>query len=153
MNIEEALKMTKFADETHKATLNVLYSAYWLKNHYSSALKDMGLTIEQFNVMRILRGKHPEKMCVKDIADRTIEKNSNVPRIIDRLYAKQYVERTTSPADKRETHISLTEQGLEALQRANAIMKQISEQVICIDNNDATTLNALLEKLRGVEGF
>ena len=100
--------MTKFADDTHKATLNILYTAYWLKNNYSAAIKETGITMEQFNVLRILKGKSPDKMCVKDIGSRMIEKNSNVPRIIERLLNKEYVAKSTSEIDKRETLIAIT---------------------------------------------
>lgn len=148
MKLEEAIKTTRFKDESHKATLNILYTAYWFKNHFSSKLKVMDLTMEQFNVMRILKGKHPEAMCVKDIASRMIEKNSNVPRILDRLVAKKYVRRSTSKTDRRETHISLTEKGIQQLTDANALSEAIGTEIIGITNEEASILNGLLEKLR-----
>jgi DNA-binding MarR family transcriptional regulator len=151
MKLEEALQMTKFADETHKATLNILYTAYWMKNQFSACIKGTGLTTEQFNVMRILKGKHPEKMCVKDIGSRIIEKNSNVPRIIDRLLSKDLVGRVSSEVDKRETLIYLTEKGLELLVTANNLLNEHSEHIIGINNADAAILNELLEKIRKVD--
>ena len=96
VKLEEALKMAKFSSEKHKAGLNLLYTAWWLKTMVSKELKTVGLTHEQYNVLRILRGKHSEAMCVKDIGCRMIERNSNVPRIVDRLVAKKYVVRSTS---------------------------------------------------------
>lgn len=148
MKLEEAIKTTRFKDESHKASLNIMYTAYWFKNHLSARLKAMDLTIEQFNVMRILRGKHPEAMCVKDIASRMIEKNSNVPRILDRLVTKKYVKRTTSKADRRETLISLTDKGIQQLTDASALTEAIGTEIIGITNEEAALLNGLLEKLR-----
>jgi len=148
MKLEEAIKSSNFASEKHKATLNVLYSAYWLKTQLSSALKDMGLTTEQFNVMRILKGKHPEKMCVKDIGNRMIEQNSNVPRIIDRLLIKNLVKRVTSPTDKRETLISLSDVGLKQLEAANQVLNTVTDKVIDLSEADAALLNAILENMR-----
>jgi len=148
MKLEDALKMTKFADDTHKATLNILYTAYWLKNTFSNSVKETGLTMEQFNVLRILKGKHPENMCVRDIGSRMIEKNSNVPRIIDRLLTKNLVIRTHSERDKRETLISLTNEGIDLLHKANDILNNSTAETIGIDNNDAVVLNELLEKMR-----
>ena len=81
----------------------------------SKELKGYGLTHEQYNVLRILKGKYPEQMCVRDIACRMIEKSSNVPRIIDRLEVKKLVKRSTSPNDKRETVITLTQAGINIL--------------------------------------
>lgn len=151
MKLEEVIKTNRFRDEKHKSTLNILYSAYWLKTHFSNALKEQGLTAEQFNVLRILKGKHPEEMCVRDIASRTIEKNSNVPRIIDRLVTKKLVKRTTSKEDKRETLISLTDKGIGQLETANKIMDKISESVLGINEKEAQLLNELLEKLRKID--
>src|SRR4051812_4344059 len=107
VKLEEVLKMTRFSSQKHKAGLNILYTCWWLKTIISKELKSLGLTHEQYNVLRILKGTHPEAMCVRDIGSRMIERNSNVPRIIDRLVAKEYVNRSTSEVDKRETVIRL----------------------------------------------
>ena len=148
MRIEEALQTSKFIDGQHKATLNLLYTSYWLKTLFSNAMKEHAITMEQFNVMRILKGKHPEQMCVKDIAGRMIEKSSNVPRILDKLLLKKLVKRTTSKSDKRETLISLTDKGMKLLNEANASLAAVSEQFIGINESEAGQLNDLLEKMR-----
>ncbi|MFN4249108.1 MAG: MarR family winged helix-turn-helix transcriptional regulator [Flavipsychrobacter sp.] len=148
MKLEDVLKTNKFNDEVHKATLNILYTSYWMRDNVSSTMKEIGITSEQFNILRILKGKHPEAMCVKDIASRMIEKSSNVPRILDRLVAKELVMRTTSKEDKRETIISLTDTGIQTLQRANEALAAINKKTIGINNEEAAVLNQLLEKLR-----
>jgi DNA-binding MarR family transcriptional regulator len=119
-----------------------------MRDNMSVAMKEIGITSEQFNILRILKGKHPEAMCVKDIAGRMIEKSSNVPRILDRLVAKDLVIRTTSKEDKRETIISLTETGMKTLQTANEALIDINSKTIGITNEEAVVLNQLLEKLR-----
>ncbi len=151
MKLEEAIKSTRFTDETHKAGLNILYTAYWLKSHISAALKETGITSEQFNVMRILKGKHPEHMCVKDIASRMLEKNSNVPRIADRLVTKKLVKRATSKEDKRETIMNLTEKGLQLLETANKAVEDVNTNVIGLNNDEAKKLNDLIEKMRKID--
>lgn len=148
MKLEDVLKTNKFNDEVHKATLNILYTSYWMRDNVSSTMKEIGITSEQFNILRILKGKHPEAMCVKDIASRMIEKSSNVPRILDRLVAKELVMRTTSKEDKRETIISLTDAGMQTLQTANEALATINKKTIGINNEEAAMLNQLLEKLR-----
>jgi DNA-binding MarR family transcriptional regulator len=151
MKLEDAIKSNKFKDEGHKASLNILYTAWWLKTSFSSSLKELGLTSEQFNVMRILKGKHPEEMCVKDIGSRMIEKSSNVPRIIDRLVDKKWVKRSPSKEDKRETLIALTDKGIKQLADASKTMDELGSQIIGISNEEALQLNDLLEKLRSSE--
>lgn len=143
--------MTKFSSQKHKAGLNILYTAWWLKTMVSKELKPAGLTHEQYNVLRILKGKHPEAMCVKDIGCRMIERNSNVPRIVDRLVAKKYVGRSTSEIDKRETVITLTNIGLDILQASTKKIDGLFNNSINILEEDALKLNTLLENLRRKE--
>lgn len=131
-----------------KASLNILYTAWWLKTIMSKELKEYGLTHEQYNVLRILKGKNPEPLCVKDIASRLIEKSSNVPRIIDRLENKKLVTRTVSPADKRETLIGLTKSGIGVLEASTTKVNLLFDNALAMENNEAGVLNDLLEKFR-----
>ncbi len=117
----------------------------------SKELKGFGLTHEQYNVLRILKGKYPEQMCVRDIAERMIEKNSNVPRIIDRLEIKKLVKRTTSQVDKRETVITLTQGGITLLDASTAVINEIMDSSLVLEEKDACSLNRLLEKVREKE--
>ena len=148
MKLEQAIKSTKFKNEVHKAGLNILYTAWWLKTVMSKDLKEFGLTHEQYNVLRILKGKYPEQMCVRDITCRMIEKSSNVPRIIDRLEIKKLVKRSTSLIDKRETVITLTQSGITILEASTAILNKLMDETVAICDKDAEALNVLLEKVR-----
>lgn len=151
MKLEEALKMTRFSSEKHKAGLNLLYTAWWVKTMVSQELKTVGLTHEQYNILRILKGKHTEYMCVKDIGSRMIERNSNVPRIVDRLVTKNYVNRSNSTIDKRETVISLTDTGVEILQIASQKVDSLFNKFFTLLEDDAVKLNAILENMREKE--
>jgi DNA-binding MarR family transcriptional regulator len=148
VKLEQAIKSTKFRNEVHKAGLNILYTAWWLKTVMSKELKEYGLTHEQYNVLRILKGKHPEQICVREIACRMIEKNSNVPRIIDRLEIKKLVKRTTSNADKRETVIVLTQAGINILQHSTDKINKLIDKTIVIEEKRASELNEILEEIR-----
>ena len=148
MKLEQAIQSTKFKSEVQKASLNVLYTAWWLKSLVSKELKEFGLTHEQYNVLRILKGKYPDQMCVRDIAQRMIEQNSNVPRIIDRLEIKKLVKRSTSLEDKRETVITLTQAGIVILDATTLVLDTTYLSQITITEAEASALNTLLEKLR-----
>ena len=151
MKLEEAIKSNKFKNETQKAALNVLYTAWWLKTNMSKGLKEFGITHEQYNVLRILKGKYPDQICVRDIACRMIEKNSNVPRIVDRLEIKKLVKRTTSQLDKMETVISLTHAGILLLEASTKSIDHTMETVTILTEIESIQLNKLLEKLRSSE--
>ncbi len=151
VKLEEALKTDKFSSQNQKAVLNILYTAWWLKTIVSAELKRVGITHEQYNVLRILKGKHPQQMCVRDIAGRMIERSSNVPRIIDRLVAKTLVNRCTSDTDKRETAITLTSSGIDILRSATQKMNSLFKNLITVSENESEQLNTLLEKYRKQE--
>ena len=148
MKLEQAIKSTKFKSEVQKAGLNILYTAWWLKTIMSKELKEYGLTHEQYNVLRILKGRFPDQMCVRDIACRMIEKSSNVPRIIDRLEVKKLVKRSTSAEDKRETVITITQAGINILDMTTTRIDNMYAKTVSMDENSAKTLNNLLEHLR-----
>jgi DNA-binding MarR family transcriptional regulator len=148
MKLEEAIKSNKFRNEVHKAGLNILYTAWWLKTIMSKELKEYGLTHEQYNVLRILKGKHPEQICVKEIACRMIEKSSNVPRIIDRLETKKLVKRASSDSDKRETVIVLTLAGINILKHSTDRINKLMDKRMILDEQKAKVLNSLLEEIR-----
>jgi DNA-binding MarR family transcriptional regulator len=148
MKLEDALQTNHFRDAKHKASLNILYTAWWLKSIMSKELKVFGVTLEQYNVMRILKGKSPQAMCVKDIAGRMIEKGTNVPRIIDRLVEKKLVRRGTDAQDKRHTVMQLTANGFDLLDQCTKKMNQVSDKIIHLTEKDAEQMNKLLEKMR-----
>lgn len=147
VKLEDAIQSHNFRSERQKAGLHILFTAYQLKCKVSATLKPFDLTAEQYNVLRILKGKHPEAMCVKDIAGRMIERSSNVPRIIDRLVAKKLVKRTQSKEDKRETMMALTDKGLALLESSSLQMNETFEGILRLSNEEANILNDLLEKV------
>ncbi len=114
----------------------------------SRELKNFGLTHEQYNVLRILKGKSPDEMCVKDIASRMIEKSSNVPRIIDRLVLKKLVKRTNDANDKRHTVMSLTAAGINILELSTKRINTVFDDTLRLAEEDASVLNQLLEQIR-----
>lgn len=148
VKLEQAIKSSNFKSELHKASINLLYTAWWLKTLVSKNLKQIDFTQEQFNVMRILKGKHPDKMSVKDIASRMIEQNSNVPRIIDRLEKKSWINRIQCPNDGRHTKIGLSPLGISKLAEASTLVEEATSNVLKLDSNEAGQLNILLEKMR-----
>ncbi|MBC7391019.1 MAG: MarR family transcriptional regulator [Opitutaceae bacterium] len=151
MKLEEAISNPRFNNEIHKATINLLSTAHWLKTKMSNYLKNLDLTTEQYNIMRILKGKHPVKMCVKDLSFRMYKKSSNVPRILDRLERKGLIDRNQSAEDKRETETILTKKGILHLHMANEQVKINEEKLMNLDEETARKLNVMLKNLRNLE--
>lgn len=145
---EEEIKQPSFANEQLKANLNVLYTAHFLYNKVAAKLKPFNLTHEQFNVLRILRGSHPNSMCQKDILSRMIAPNSNLTLIIKKLVDKNWVIVEKAAWDRREYVIHITEGGLEQLAQIDMNFKSKEDQINKLSTSEAFHLNALLDKLR-----
>jgi hypothetical protein len=125
MEIEKEIKQTvKFSSEYHKMAVNLLYTASWIDIQHTRLLKPFGLTPQQFNLLRILRGQHPKPATINMLIDRMIDKSSNASRLVDRLLAK-----VLKQIDM-QYHIM------------EAPMKNLTEK-------EAVLLNQLLDKLRG----
>ena len=148
MNIEEELKTNNFKNEHHKAVLNILFTASSLRANINQRLKVHKLSQEQYNVLRILRGQYPKALCLKEITNRMIERNSNTTRIIEKLDAKNFVVRTVSQIDKRELEISINQLGLDTLAAIDVLMETENLDYINLSVQEAKMLNLLLDKTR-----
>ncbi|MBP7822123.1 MAG: MarR family transcriptional regulator [Saprospiraceae bacterium] len=148
MELEDELRTRRFRSVKHKALLNVLFSAYWLRNELNTKLKPFKITVEQFNVMRILRGSAPNPLTIKDISSRMIERASNVSRILDKLELKNYILRTQSSFDKRESSIIITAKGEQLLKKLDVIVNIEEERLSNLTDDEALLLNQLLDKIR-----
>lgn len=105
--------MQSFATPQQQLALTVLYTASQMLNRHRALLKPHGVTPEQFNILRILRGQQGRPIALRDISGRMIDRNSNTSRLVDKLLDKQLVQRESCPEDRRRVDIVLTNQGLE----------------------------------------
>lgn len=148
MKIKEALKQKKdFTSPVHEALVNLQFSASWLSQKTNDMVTPYGLSMQQFNVLRILRGNYPEAVTVKYIIERMIDKNSNASRLVDKLLAKELVERHQCPNDRRRVDVSISEKGLALLKKMDTSLKDMYKK-IPLSEKEATELSILLDKLR-----
>jgi DNA-binding MarR family transcriptional regulator len=137
------------ASEYHKVAINILHTASWLHNSDTARLKKHSITPEQYNVLRILRGRHPDKMMLADIANRMIDKNSNATRLVEKLRQKDLVKREICEANRRQVDISITDKGLTLLKAVDAEEQKWIDSLKNISKAEAVELNRLLDKLKG----
>ena len=150
MDLEKEIRQNiKFQSEYQKLSVNILYSASWLDILISRKLKPFGLTIQQFNVLRILRGQLPEPATINTLIERMIDKSSNASRLVDRLQQKELVERINSTVDKRSVHVKITLKGLDLLSTIDQYTASFEEVLRHLPENEARELNRLLDKMRG----
>lgn len=147
MKIEDEIK-SKFRNESHKALVNLYYTNNFVSQHFFKLLKDQGLAAAQFNVLRILKGQHPNEVSIGIIKERMLDKNSDTSRIIDRLFAKKLVERKESKNDRRKKDVLITNKGIEVLGKLKSFEKLEDTILANFSQNELFQLNYLLDKIR-----
>lgn len=115
--LRNRIQQTRFESEAQEALLNVLVAADHLRARTERLCSEFGLSASQYNVLRILRGVHPEGHPRCEIARRMIERAPDVTRLIDRLEKRGWVERDRSERDRRLSISRITAAGLELLER------------------------------------
>ncbi|MFZ2323510.1 MAG: hypothetical protein WAV89_07430 [Ignavibacteriaceae bacterium] len=148
--LKEWLKQTKFENLDHEVSLNIFVAAYFLRSKHEEVMNKFGLTMPQYNVLRILKGVYPDGHPRCDIITRMIEPAPDVTRIIDRLMKEKLVERFNSDTDKRLSMTRITEKGIKLLDKANPEIQALSSYVSeTLTNAEKKTLSDLLEKIYG----
>lgn len=150
--LKKRLKQSKFENIDQEVALNLLVSAYFLRSKHDEVMNKYGLTMPQYNVLRILKGVYPEGHPRCDIIDRMIEPAPDVTRIIDRLMKEKLVERFNTPADKRLSMTRITEKGIKLLEKANPEVLALGNYISStLSPSEKKTLSDLLEKIYGSE--
>jgi DNA-binding MarR family transcriptional regulator len=149
MRIEDEIKQKSFQDEYTKVHVNILFSASWLTTICSKMLKSFGISLQQFNILRILRGMQPNPGSIKTLTERMIDKSSNASRLVDKLIAKNLVVKAKCSADNRRAEVLISEEGLLLLEKASIKMDELNAGFVDkLSPEEARLLNALLDKLR-----
>jgi len=148
MKIEDEIKQSKFKSPHQKAVINLIFTAGWLYSHQQNLFKPFGITSQQFNILRILKGQHPKTISATEIKSRMLDRNSDVSRLLDRLAAKGFINKQTCPKDKRASDVLITKTGLDILSELDKKQKVI-DHVQALSEKEAVELSNLLDKLRG----
>ena len=134
-----------FPNNRVKALLNIIYTANWITSCQNEFFKEFGISPQQYNILRILRGAG-EPLKVQTIKDRMLERSPNATRLMDKLCAKNYIERLPSEHDRRVVKIVITKEGKELLE---SIPKNLNNDLLKnIDEDEAKQLSDLLDKMR-----
>lgn len=150
MGIEEDIKQSKkFENVYEKLVVNVMFTNGWVIDQQSRLFKPYDLTNPQYNVLRILRGQHPEACTVNTIIDRMLDRMSNASRIVDRLETKGLVERTTCKTDRRAKDVLITQKGLATLLEVDNALNLWMKRLESLSEEEAEQMNICLDKLRG----
>ncbi len=148
MTLESEIRQSSFTSPYHRLVVNLIYTTNWLIYSQLKILKPFGLTLQQYNVLRILRGAYPNPAKVSDITERMLDKMSNASRLVDKLVAKEFVQRTECPSDRRAVDVLITEAGLALLAQIDSKVDQWESELHGLHEADAIQLGHLLDQLR-----
>lgn len=144
--IEEEIRQKKFTSARQKAVINLIYTSNWLQSRQQEFFKSFGITGQQFNILRILKGQFPKSISGTEIKARMLDRNSDISRLLDRLAGKRLITKNTCPNDKRASDVLITEEGLDLLKQINKTQKQ--DAVLSLTEEEAIALSDLLDKAR-----
>jgi len=147
--LEDILKVTTKLSLQKKTVINISYSSIWMKDEIILALKPYDISIEQFNVLRILRGQKGNPANLQDIQERMVNKMSNTTRLVDKLILKGLAERFICKKNRRKVDIYITENGLKLLNEIDPIIEKTENSLTStLSDKELEDLNTLLNKLR-----
>jgi DNA-binding MarR family transcriptional regulator len=143
-----------FRSSAHEATLALLKTADLITRTLARTIEPHGITAQQYNVLRILRGAAPDPLPTLEIGERMIEQTPGITRLLDRLEAKGLVSRQRCRSDRRQVHCSITETGLALLDTLEEPVNAIGEMLMRpLARQEQKTLTTLLGRVRaGADG-
>lgn len=147
MTIEEEIKQSKFASSYQKLAFNIIHSSRWLENFLKKRFSEHDLTMQQYNILRILRGSQPNPLSTLQIRERMIDKMSDTSRIVDRLILKKLVTKKISKTDSRLVEVRITEKGLELLTQLDDTDEKLSSYLSNLTEEEAALVSNLLDKM------
>ncbi len=148
MGIASDINQTKpFRSEFQKATINLMYTHNWLALKMKSFFKSHNITVQQYNVLRILKGA-AKPLSTSDIRERMIEKMADTSRLVERLSLKGWVKREACFDDKRLVDVTITQEGLDHIAGLAGLEKHVESIYENLSFAEANMLNRILDKMR-----
>ena len=146
--IEDEIKQKRSFTSLHEKTLvNIMYTHGWVIERMRLFFKNYGITIKQYNILRILKGAD-EPLSTSQIRLRMLDKMSDTTRLIDRMVTKGWVKKSVSKTDRRLVDIMISDEGLDLLDEIKGIESQAEEIFGNLSIEEVQKLSDLLDKVR-----
>lgn len=141
-----------FQSAGQEAVVALLRTAALVRRRFEELCDEHGLTFQQFNVLRILRGAESRgegPLPTMEVAERMIEPEPGITRMMARLEKKQLVRRARDPEDSRRVLCHITKEGLDALQRLDNPVSRLDDAVLGpLAEKELKVLTGLLDRVR-----
>lgn len=148
MKIEQELK-GRFRNDYHKGMINLIFTTNQLNHQFQQFLKVHKLSTQQYNILRVLRGFGEQPRSINFLKERMLDRNSDVSRLVDRLYQRGLVRRTECNEDRRQKDVEITQTGLDILSQMDECEKKLDTLLSNLSPEEVQQLNFLLDKIRG----
>lgn len=148
MVIEDEIKQLKFRNEYHKLLINIVYTGHWVGEKTAALIQPFNISLQQYNVLRILRGQYPKPATIRLIRERMLDKMSDASRLIERLRQKGYVQREICHNNRRAVDVVITESGLDLLTRLDDKIAALEQLLHFLPIDKIKEINTLLDKIR-----
>jgi DNA-binding MarR family transcriptional regulator len=148
MGIDKDIQQIKFRNLHQKAAINLIYTVGWLRDKTKFIFKAEDITLQQFNILRILRGSFPQPLSTLQIRERMLEKMSDTSRIVDRLIVKGLVKKLPCKNDRRLVDVIISDKGKKLLERLDTRQDEIDGVLGNLSEKDANILSDLLDRIR-----
>jgi len=147
MNVEEIIKTDKKIPVKSRTIIHFMLVNNKINETISQVLKPFDVSLQQFNVLRILRGQNGKPANLSTLNERMVTKMSNTTRLVDKLLLKGYVDRIVCPSNRRKVEISITKKGLKALEKMDAGMVVAEQEILQnLSTKELEQLNILFDK-------
>jgi DNA-binding MarR family transcriptional regulator len=149
-NLQREIKQTRpFATRAQEGTVAILRTADVVRSRLASVIEPSGITIQQYNVLRILRGAAPDPLATLEIGERLIERMPGITRLLDRLEEKGFVRRERSSVDRRLVHCWITSQGSELLAGLDEAVDRMDDRIMeALSEPEVEALIEMLQRIR-----
>ena len=149
MKLSELIKQEHFRSTSHEAMLNVLVTSSWIFNELASTMAPYGMTPAQYNVLRILRGSHPQTLTCSTLGHRLLDRTPDVTRLLNRLQHQGFILRARAEHDRRVVEVGITAAGLDLLNRMDDDIEAAEGRLMnALSSAEHEQLNLLLERIR-----
>jgi DNA-binding MarR family transcriptional regulator len=148
MALENEINQPSFRSEDQKAIVNIIFTYHWVTEKLKNILSVEGITMQQYNILRILRGSDPTPLSTLTIRERMLDKMSDTSRIVERMLRNGLVGKRICSTDKRLVDINLTDAGKKMLLRLDERIDEMDEITANLNPEELTSLNHLLDKVR-----
>jgi DNA-binding MarR family transcriptional regulator len=146
---EEIRQRRPFGSLEEEAYLNLVRTASWLNDNMELLLKPTGVTLVQYNVLRILRGAEPDGLCRNELRDRLLNRMPDVTRLLDRMEEAGFVTRSREEGDRRQVRTQLTPEARRIVDTLDVTIAAEHRRLLGhLDREQLSTLIELLEVAR-----